>query len=474
MTKTKRIILISICSLLIVATMVAMIFAAINYYGGKNKAHAEYTDIENDAIINFNQLFKITNTGSQTYGGITIAKQEYQATLSGTANTTDWLSLAVSLTPNHKYYYNNNFDFTSNHIRLRIEGSAIQFYDDKDFIFDFAANTTYFGFNFYNGQTYNLLIKPYIIDLTQMFGAGNEPNLQQAREYFVSDYYNYNTGTAVSNNAVDSYNQGVKSVYDSLYYTMDTELIVRNAQPYYWSQDNSMISTVERVDPDGQPYTTSLVFEHGVFIPFSTALPINSSVEINMKFAYKQLDTNINCDVYFIDNLGNVQFLAHWGELFEWPDDIQGTDYSQLPTKSFTYSTNANAVGLIIIEPQPTSLNKFIFMYFDLKFRTGDISVLLDSSKSEIEKLVKKEYDNYYSQGGAGYQTIWSNGFNAGALSNGDAALSTMDYVGAAFSGIGDILQIELLPGIPFSLFVLLPLMVSLIFFVVKLTKGGS
>lgn len=37
-----------------------------------------------------------------------------------------------------------------------------------------------------------------LIDLTQMFGAGNEPTLEQCREIFANDYYPYNAGTLVS------------------------------------------------------------------------------------------------------------------------------------------------------------------------------------------------------------------------------------------------------------------------------------
>lgn len=37
-----------------------------------------------------------------------------------------------------------------------------------------------------------------IVDLTQMFGAGNEPTLEQCREIFANEYYPYNAGTLVS------------------------------------------------------------------------------------------------------------------------------------------------------------------------------------------------------------------------------------------------------------------------------------
>lgn len=42
-----------------------------------------------------------------------------------------------------------------------------------------------------------------LIDLTQMFGAGNEPTLEQCREIFANDYYPYNAGTLVSADVTD-------------------------------------------------------------------------------------------------------------------------------------------------------------------------------------------------------------------------------------------------------------------------------
>lgn len=42
-----------------------------------------------------------------------------------------------------------------------------------------------------------------LVDLTQMFGAGNEPTLEQCREIFASESYPYNTGTLVSADVTD-------------------------------------------------------------------------------------------------------------------------------------------------------------------------------------------------------------------------------------------------------------------------------
>lgn len=48
------------------------------------------------------------------------------------------------------------------------------------------------------GTVFNETFSPLLIDLTQMFGAGNEPTLEQCREIFASESYPYNAGTLTS------------------------------------------------------------------------------------------------------------------------------------------------------------------------------------------------------------------------------------------------------------------------------------
>lgn len=56
-------------------------------------------------------------------------------------------------------------------------------------IFSYASNA---------GKRYNETFYPLLIDLTQMFGAGNEPTLEQCREIFANESYPYNAGTLTS------------------------------------------------------------------------------------------------------------------------------------------------------------------------------------------------------------------------------------------------------------------------------------
>lgn len=48
------------------------------------------------------------------------------------------------------------------------------------------------------GKRYDETFYPQLIDLTQMFGAGNEPTLEQCREIFANESYPYNAGTLMS------------------------------------------------------------------------------------------------------------------------------------------------------------------------------------------------------------------------------------------------------------------------------------
>lgn len=48
------------------------------------------------------------------------------------------------------------------------------------------------------GKRYDETFYPQLIDLTQMFGAGNEPTLEQCREIFASESYPYNAGALTS------------------------------------------------------------------------------------------------------------------------------------------------------------------------------------------------------------------------------------------------------------------------------------
>ena len=108
MNRTKRIVLICICSLLIIATMVAMVFAVINYYGGKNKTYAEFTDIANDSVVNFNQLINngnFTNISAWSSNAeASYTTQNNIATISISSGSSKGIFQTFKYAQNHIYY----------------------------------------------------------------------------------------------------------------------------------------------------------------------------------------------------------------------------------------------------------------------------------------------------------------------------------------------------------------------------------
>lgn len=94
------------------------------------------------------------------------------------------------------------------------------------------------------GTVFNETFFPLLIDLTQMFGAGNEPTLKQCREIFANESYPYNAGTLTSadvtdvqvgDNVIQLPNsialKSAGSVYDSLeFYEQDGKYYQKHTQ----------------------------------------------------------------------------------------------------------------------------------------------------------------------------------------------------------------------------------------------------
>lgn len=95
-----------------------------------------------------------------------------------------------------------------------------------------------------SGTVISETVYPQLVDLTKMFGAGNEPTLEQCREIFSSESYPYNAGTLTSadvtavqvgDNVIQLPNsislKSAGSVYDSLeFYEQDGKYYQKHTQ----------------------------------------------------------------------------------------------------------------------------------------------------------------------------------------------------------------------------------------------------
>ena len=448
------------------------------YFKNKNNvANAEYEDLTSDTLVNFNQLQTFTPRPSNIQG-ITVSvvdnwKIRFQGNYTVQYNA-KWRLYQdyVLLNANHKYYFKINSNWYSNLYLVNGDGDNILYDIKGDFIYNPGYNfNIYVAFQLFENNYYDLTCGVNIIDLTQMFGAGNEPNLQQAQEYFTADYYNYNAGTPIpySKDYLQGYNDGANAVYEALTITYSDYTIGANSISY----GNNVIEK-------GQIIYDS---NYGAFM-FTGVIGIDLLQEISAG-----TNININFDFYIPDLQGESgEFYKNYKLTFAYIDNSNNlTNIATIePVKSTDVYENLYT-GTIIL-PLTT---RYLYMYVDyarvgqneaptqifsfnssMSFRSLDVGLLMKNSYLKGQQAGEQKY----AYGTDGYNNIYNLGFANGSNNSANGSIFTngWTWVGMIFHEIGDILSIELLPGIPISLFVALPLLVGLLFFIVKITKGSG
>lgn len=206
-----------------------------------------------------------------TVDGITLSRNENgRLFASGTVNTgrTMWLNIGeASLIVGHKYISRR----IGQGIPLRIEklDGHINMAFNNGFevktLMEEAKNIVFAPIK--KGSTVNLEIVPVLIDLTMMFGAGNEPTAEQFVTMFQADSYPYNPGEIISSRT-ETITDGAETIttgfpelksagtaHDEI--DMDSGAIRRNvgtvdlgslswsySDEYEWLYSNSMIGQI--------------------------------------------------------------------------------------------------------------------------------------------------------------------------------------------------------------------------------------
>lgn len=184
------------------------------------------------------------DSGAVTINGVQAEGQTWSVTL----------ATSIPVHANHSYFmrgartvtitFRLKEDFTTDTIRWQETGD-----DDAITVGVIPAGMRYCSVGLYSyisnaGKRYDETFYPQFIDLTQMFGAGNEPTLEQCREIFSSESYPYNAGTLTSadvtavqvgDNVIPLPNsislKSAGSVYDSLeFYEQDGKYYQKHTQ----------------------------------------------------------------------------------------------------------------------------------------------------------------------------------------------------------------------------------------------------
>lgn len=427
MKQTTRIICISLCVLLIALSAAGVIWALYNKFAS-NEAHAEYEDLAGtDTLVNFNQYIQnnYINYTTSSYYVNTLPIGSYYMRINSNVNT------RILFVYNGGSYYAKSITIGQN-----------------DFIINFSNQINAIQFD--NAITYTNF---NAINLTQMFGADNTPNLEQAQEYFTAEYYNYTTGTTLPYGLdyLEGYEKGIQDFQNSLTATFNNDIL----------GTLSFAANIAGFDNSNIAYDANL---SRYLVEGLAGFRLGNSISSPINFHADLFLTNYSGGLY----LAIFNYTENGTLLPLWVGEVQvGSNLEYIDANFNIVNVDTLYFGLFDKNNEfntSTSVSAY-FVSTELKIFNIDIAALVNSAIGQTKSA--------YVEGGAEYEAIYNKGYLKG-IAEQNATIGTMDYIGAAFFGIGSILAIELLPGVPFSLFILLPLMFGLIAFVVKLSKGGD
>jgi len=161
----------------------------------------------------WNQIINTSSVTSETISGVTFTNNsDGTITISGTATaniTNKRLSQSINNIQNHKFFLygcsggsSNTYYFGSLNISIEETGNGTIYtypysWDDAIII------------KIFNGTTINKTLRPQLIDLTELFGAGNEPTT-------LSDFYLTDIGKFIKAGNYLPYGSGIQSAYEPL------------------------------------------------------------------------------------------------------------------------------------------------------------------------------------------------------------------------------------------------------------------
>lgn len=422
MKNGTRIFLIILCGILIALSAAGVIWAIANKVS--NKAYAE--EIQTEEIVNFNQQVQNQYINFTATDGQTIPVSFYSGICYIRINVSTRCIMKIQ-------YASTYYSFTCE-------------VGNNTFLYNIAYNTSAIQFNIYGSTTE---IKNFnIINLTIM-GLPNY-TIEQCNNLFTAPYYQYTSGTPMYLSGFEQYAQGAQAMRESMTINVASATIADNLDNVvinssYGSDSKSLIQGYMVWGSSTYSNCTALInlqtnFNEGDYFEFEF-YTITGADTVQVP----NITTFYDLQIIAVDSSGNIVPLT----------DIKAQNNANSTTKASFYL--------------PFSTDK-LYITTPHKYIVGYNNFIINMTTTNLTALSLYSYNDGYRNGrGQGYTA----GYNKG-ISEQNATLGTMEYIGAAFSGIGTILSIELLPGVPFSLFVLLPLMFGLIAFVIKLTKGGS
>lgn len=386
-------------------------------------------ELDSEAIYNFNQLYQNPNFSSDSnvssYGGGSYSIDNSLLVINNVSNGGVFLS-SINFDTSH-YFYVSFVALAENDTTLFFGVRRI-----KQFSVNITTSFSSYGFVVspgVNGPTYgnvcyvtsnsvDFTLKYFsVIDLTIMFGSGNEPTLEQCQQIFTAEYYNYTTGTPLSLSGVNAYQQGVNDTLNS--YNVVTNPIITFQQCFSVNIANSH-NTIYKISDSSLPY---IAFIGGIGLPFLTTL--SSGTTVTVYISSLAVPSVTYCDSlslgYFVDST--------YVPLYTF--DISS------PSSTGSVVFNDVVIDLVL----PVDLNYLVLCAFLSSENSINVQViprffdLYMSYKSfNNQILIDNAYNTGYNAGStAGYNNAYQQGYTAGLA---DATTNDYSFLGLISSVI--------------------------------------
>lgn len=455
----------------VIALILVLAAAVLTVAFNTNYAYADYLDFLSDtnSIVNFNQLQNFTPRHNNL-SGLSISQYNnwcvsFNGTFTGVTGYYKNYDDIINLYANHIYLFKLDSNYSvyimnnSSNTTIMNLNNGMQFYNP-----DVNVNI-YFGVHLVQNNSYNFYVGCYVIDLTQMFGSGNEPNLQQCQELFVVDYYPYNTGTALSFGTINSYNKGVEDTLNSFDLTLSQYLVGSTAFAF----NNSTISDSTLIYDNT---VNAYVFKNVIGVPLMDTIDFGTNFTVD--FTLWNLSTGESESYYmsqylnfgYIDNNNNLVNISKLSAVtYVSEAEVQYTGVFVLPV-----STDTIYIWVSYLN-DTFSDDRFIALDSNITFRSLNVASLIKASYAAGLQANK----DFYSVGGAGYNHIFQSGYNAGTMEVTPYTFSRLltAVIEAPLGAVLEIFNFDFM-GYNFKNFITVMFTLCLIIAIVRMFMGGK
>lgn len=400
----------SIVCVLLIAIVVAItcVFTATTV--------AEYSDIDSNAVVTFNQQVKngnfATSDGWQSYNGSSFSISNFEVSIISTQF--GGISQSGLHFYTHKYYLSVDSYGSSDSDTLSINisrNSDVTFdlttsYQTYDTVLSISSFWSSYGNAIYIVTPIDSVVflrNLYIIDLTLMFGSGNEPDLEECRSLFTSDYYLYSLGTPLTMNGVESYSKGYNDALSSYDYIVTSSFFSQTA---YGIDFNSYRPAVTN-QYNSDEFANALGFSGYMVLPFGQTLASYVVLECSLVV----LDVDNRFTSLDVGILYGGQYLMLYS--IDNPNDDPSNNTSVKFTITLPYASD----GLVLFSNN--SEGSSIQDYYSLVVSDINVSYRYYNPQNDINNIYNSGFANGRSEGlKVGYQNGYSDAINSS--SNGD------------------------------------------------------